>query len=77
MAARSETPEAQTPDGFKKDGYNAGVTTPVSVEPIPKSRMGQAHDVRTMKGDGVVEVHDDDDEILDKDRKPDESVPKP
>ncbi len=40
MAARSETPETQTSGGFRKDGYNAAIDTPVSVEPLPKSRLG-------------------------------------
>ncbi len=30
-----------------------------------------------MTGDGVAEVHDDDDEILDQDRKPEAEIPKP
>ncbi|WP_443750222.1 hypothetical protein [Asticcacaulis solisilvae] len=72
-----ETKERQTPDGLKKDGYNAGIEIPVSVEPLPKSRMGQAVDVRTLKGEGVVDVHDDDDEILDQDRSKAPGKPSP
>lgn len=71
-----ETRERRTPDGFKKDGYNAAIDVPVSIEPVPKSRHGNRLDVRTMTGDGVVEIHDDDDDILEEERKNDASRPK-
>ena len=67
--------ERQTRDGFRKDGYNAGIDVPVAVEPVAKSRPGQALDVRTLKADGVVEIHDDDDEVLDAERRNDASKP--
>ncbi len=69
--------ERLTPDGLKRDGYNAGIDIPVSVEPLAKSRMGQALDVRALTGEGVVEVHDDDDEMLDEDRRNAARAPKP
>lgn len=75
MPGDDTSKERQTPDGLKKDGYNAGIDIPVSVEPVAKSRLGQAHDVRTLTGDGVVEIHDDDDEMLDEERRNDAGIP--
>lgn len=62
-------------EGLKKDGYNSGIDKPVSVEPVEKSRKGNALDVRTLTGDGVVEIHDDDDETLEEERRNDNSKP--
>jgi len=70
--------ERFTDEGLKKDHYNAGIDMPVSIEPVEKSRKGNALDVRTLTGDGVVEIHDDDDEALDEERKtPPGDIPKP
>lgn len=66
---KADTGERLTPEGLKKDHYNAGLDKPVSVEPVPKSRHGNRLDVRTMTGDGVIEIHDDDDEALEEERR--------
>jgi hypothetical protein len=75
---KTDTGERLTDEGLKKDGYNAGIDKPVSTEPVEKSGKGNALDVRTLIGDGVVEIHDDDDEALDEERKtPPGDIPKP
>jgi hypothetical protein len=75
---KTDRGERFTDEGLKKDHYNAGIDMPVSIEPVPKSRPGNALDVRTLTGDGVVEIHDDDDEALDEERKtPPGDIPKP
>ncbi len=74
----TDTGERLTEEGLKKDRYNAAIDAPVSIEPVEKSRKGNALDVRTLTGDGVVEIHDDDDETLDEERKtPPGDIPKP
>ncbi len=72
---KADNGERLTPEGLKKDHYNAGLDKPVSIEPVAKSRHGNRLDVRTMTGDGVVEIHDDDDETLDEERKNDAGAP--
>jgi len=75
---KTDRGERFTDEGLKKDRYNAGIDKPVSIEPVEKSRKGNALDVRTLTGDGVVEIHDDDDETLDEERKtPPADIPKP
>ena len=75
---RTDSGERVTDTGLKKDGYNAGIDGPVSIEPVEKSRKGNALDVRTMTGDGVAEIHDDDDEMLEQEREtPASDIPKP
>lgn len=49
---------------FWQKGYNAAIDMPVDIEPAPKDAAGAALDVRNMPADGIVEVHDDDDDIL-------------
>jgi hypothetical protein len=74
----TDSGERLTGTGLNKDGYNAGIDKPVAIEPVEKSRKGNALDVRTMTGDGVIEIHDDDDETLDKEREtPISDIPKP
>jgi hypothetical protein len=67
-----DTTESQetTRDGvFRKDGYNANIDMPIDIEPVPKDAPGAALDIRNdMPGDGIVEIHDDDDEILDSEK---------
>lgn len=53
---------------FEQEGYNTAIDMPLDVEPLPKDAPGAAIDVRDMPQDGVVVIHDDDDEILDADR---------
>ena len=53
---------------FRKSGYNADLRgIPVDIEPVPRDAAGAAIDIRSdaMPDDGIVVVHDDDDEILD------------
>jgi hypothetical protein len=58
-----------TRDGkFKKDGYNDNLDMPVDIEPVPKDAPGAAIDIRDMPDDGVVEIHDDDNDILDREQ---------
>ncbi len=49
---------------FQKSGYNAAIDMPVDIEPVPKDAAGAALDVRNMPDSGVVEIHDDDEDIL-------------
>lgn len=51
---------------FRKPGYNDNIALPVDIEPVAKDAAGAALDIRSdLPGSGVVEIHDDDDEILD------------
>lgn len=62
------TPEREH---FKKEGYNSGLRNqPIDIEPTPNDRMGAGQDVRFMPDDGVVELDEDDDEVLDEDEDP-------
>lgn len=51
---------------FLKQGYNADLSMPVDIEPVPRDAPGAGLDVRSnaMPEDGVVIVHDDDNDIL-------------
>jgi len=56
------TPEREH---FKKEGYNSGMRgMPIDIEPVPDDRMGAAIDVRRMPDKGVVEVHEDEDDVV-------------
>lgn len=63
---------------FRKDGYNGDLRgMPVDIEPVPRDAAGAAIDIRsdTMPDDGIVVVHDDDDEILDAEKADAEKAP--
>ena len=63
---------------FRKDGYNANLRgMPVDIEPVPRDAAGAAIDIRsdTMPDDGIVVVHDDDDEILDAEKADADKAP--
>lgn len=54
---------------FEQDGYNSAIDLPVDIEPVLKDAPGAAIDIREMPQDGVVEIHDDDNDVLDEERK--------
>jgi hypothetical protein len=61
-----ETHEMTRDGVFRKEGYNDNIRLPVDIEPVPKDAAGAALDIRSdLPGSGVVEIHDDDDNILD------------
>ena len=56
------TPEREH---FKKEGYNSDLRgQPIDIEPTPQDRMGARQDVRNMLDHGVVEVHEDEDDVV-------------
>ena len=59
--------EHLAPDGsFLKPGYNSELDSlPLDVEPLPRSRLGNAVDARRL--DGSVAIDDDDEAVLDQD----------
>ena len=67
MDRKQDGGERIAPDGgFIKPGYNARIAPlPLDVEPLPRSRFGNAIDVRRLNGS--VAVDDDDETILDAD----------
>ncbi|HWU50953.1 MAG TPA: hypothetical protein VN042_13805 [Asticcacaulis sp.] len=62
-----ESAEHLAPDGsFLKPGYNSELDPlPLDVEPLARSRPGNAVDVRRL--DGSVAIDDDDDAVLNQD----------
>ena len=60
-----DTSETVRDGVFRQGGYNEGIDMPVDIEPVPKDAPGAALDVRDMPDNGVVEIHDDDQDILD------------
>lgn len=53
---------------LRQGGYNAGIDMPVDIEPVPKDAADAALDVRNMPDNGAVEIHDDDEDILDREK---------
>lgn len=66
---RTERAERTRKGTFEQEGYNSAIDLPVDIEPVAKDAPGAALDVRDMPQDGVVDIHDNDEDILDEDRE--------